>query len=167
MPDGITLCLVTPVCNCKLKGKNIPSGFSIGTTLRGHEPTEMSNFETNESCPFEKIAFLWFLLGKFASDIYHFLCLSLCDFSMGKQQKRDFLKRTRFVGFKIAYFSWLMTPKSGSNWKTAWDIISLQLTTADRGVCKLINILLRAQKSCLYPREVLPKRAEVGTIAIW
>ena len=104
-PSKCPIYYPTPVCSCKLKGKNIPSGFSIGTTLRGHEPTEMSNFETNESCPFEKIAFLWFLLGKFASDIYHFLCLSLCDFSMGKQQKLNFLKRTRFIGFKIAHFS--------------------------------------------------------------
>ena len=68
-----------------------------------------------ERWPFEKIAYLWFLLGKFASDIYHFLCLSLCDFSMGKQQKSIFLKRTRFVGFKIAHFSRFMSPKSGSN----------------------------------------------------
>ena len=124
---------LTPVCSCKLKGKNIPSGFSIETTLMGHELTKMSNFETNESCPFEEIAFLWFLLGKFASDIYHFLCLSLCDFSMGKQQKLNFLKRPTFIHFKIDHLSWYSTCISGSSWKLAWGILFFQLTTADRG----------------------------------
>ena len=94
----------TPICSCKLKKQNSPSQFSTETTSTGRIPTKIIDFEMYERWPFEKIAFLWFLLGKFASDIYHFLCLSLCDFSMGKQQKLNFLKRTRFVGFNFGLF---------------------------------------------------------------
>ena len=39
-----------------MKEFKFPSGFSIGTTIRGHELTEMSKIEMNDSCPFEKIA---------------------------------------------------------------------------------------------------------------
>ena len=55
----------TPVCNCKLKGKMFPSGFSIGTTLRGQELTQMSKIETIEPWPFEKIHFLLFFHTNF------------------------------------------------------------------------------------------------------
>ena len=39
-----------------MKGKNVPRGFSIGTTIRGHELTDMSKIETNEPVPSEKVA---------------------------------------------------------------------------------------------------------------
>ena len=48
--------MYTPVWSCKLKGKNVPRGFSIGTTIRGHELTDMSKIETNEPVPSEKVA---------------------------------------------------------------------------------------------------------------
>ena len=47
----------TPVWSCKLKGFKFPSGFSIGTTIRGHELTDLSKIETYECWPFEKSTF--------------------------------------------------------------------------------------------------------------
>ena len=48
--------MYTPVWSCKLKGKNVPRGFSIGTTIRGHKLTDMSKIETNEPVPSKKVA---------------------------------------------------------------------------------------------------------------
>ena len=39
-----------------MKGKNVPRGFLIGTTIRGHKLTDMSKIETNEPVPSEKVA---------------------------------------------------------------------------------------------------------------